>query len=157
MLPDFYIIGHEGLTPEEFFRLLMENDITLLIDVRMRGETFPIEPVLKEYANKYNYCVDYEWFRVLGNPFKDRDNWAESYEAYLVGMDRELEELRNLIIQHHTCLFTDESDPCCSHRLKLAEKLKKKFDLTYVDINHAETLAKKYSPKAMQADDLAKK
>jgi uncharacterized protein (DUF488 family) len=153
MLPDIFTIGHEGLTMEELFRTLMENDITLIIDVRIKTGDFPVFEMLESLEIKYNYKIDYEWFKVLANPFTDRDDWEEYYRAYLIGMDRELEDLRNLIIINHTCLLGYERDPTKSHRLILAEKLKHRFGLQYVDLSHVDYLVKKYSPKALLQND----
>jgi ParB family chromosome partitioning protein len=85
-----YTIGYEGKTIEQFIKLLKDNGIEQLIDVRLSAESqfkadFNKEILQREltrekikYIHRPDYGVSYEW----QNPYKDGAIPVECFEKY---------------------------------------------------------------------------
>lgn len=158
MIPNFFILGYDGLDFDEFFRIIKKNEITLLIDIRANDDGIQppyrlnaIEGNLLKYGSIYGHTVKFEWYKVLANFFVDRDGWEFLYQAYLVGMDREFEDLYDTIMANRVCFIYCTKDPFDSPLYILAENMRKKHGLNYADLNLAERLVERYSANGKDA------
>lgn len=142
-MPTFFLAGLESQGLEKLYPALAENEIDALIDIRLTGS-----PGLREELRRLNELhgrhIAYHWLKVFGNPFFDRDDPVEAYRGYLVGMDRELEELYVLIMRHRCCVVDAAECPERSCRRALAEALKKKYGIVFADLSAADELIRKY-------------
>jgi hypothetical protein len=146
MMPSFFLAGLEGQSFEDLYRALAENDIDLVIDIRLpRG--FSLEAALERQNELHGRRIEYRWLKYFGNPHFDRDDPHESYKGYLMGMDKELEELYDLLMRRRTCIVDDGKVPERSYRIVLAEALKKKYGIVYADLTMAKEIEEKYGAK----------
>jgi len=147
MMPVFFIAGLESQSYEELIKSLSENEIDLVIDIRLK----PDQDRLKEALIKFNALnrshIGYQWIKVFGNPFYDSEDayrTIEAYNIYLKGMDKELDDLYYLIMKHRCCLVDDVKEPIMPHRVALAEALKKKYGVEYADLTAVKKMVEKY-------------
>lgn len=150
MLPNFFLIGYDGLTPDELFKILTDHDVNLLIDIRLRPNEAEIEQNFDDLSIRTGHHMFYYWMKVFANFFMDNENWGELYDAYLIGMDVQFEELYNLLIANRACIMSEDHDLEKSHRLMLADRIKAKYGLTYADLNVVEDITNKYGIKHME-------
>jgi len=64
-----------------------------------------------------------------------------------MGMDREMEELYELLIRRRGCIVDGEENPERSYRSVVAEALKKRFKITYADLMILNDLEERYGIK----------
>ncbi|HEY3421985.1 MAG TPA: DUF488 family protein [Methanocellaceae archaeon] len=147
MMPVFFIAGLEGQSYDGLIKALSENDIDLVIDIRLKSD----EGRLKEALIKFNALnkshIGYQWLKVFGNPFYDSEDafrTIEAYNIYLKGMDKELDELYYQLMKHRCCLVDDVEEPIMPHRVALAEALKKKYGVEYADLTAVKKIVEKY-------------
>ncbi len=147
MMPVFFIAGLEGQSYEGLIKLLSENDIDLVIDIRLK----PDDDRLKEALIKFNALnkrhIGYQWLKVFANPFYDSEDayrTIEAYNIYLKGMDKELDELYYILMKHRCCLVDDVKEPVMPHRRALAEALKKKYGVEYADLTAVNKMVERY-------------
>jgi hypothetical protein len=146
MMPLFFLAEVGGRGFGDFYKALIENDIGLVIDIRLpRG--FDLEGALQGQNELHGLCVEYQWLKYFGNPFFDRDDPVESYIGYLTGMDKELDELYYLVMKRRCCIADDGAIPEWSCRRALAEALKAKYHVAYADLTMAGELVEKYGTK----------
>ena len=150
MMPVFFIAGLEGQSYDELIKVLAENEIDLVIDIRLKRD----EDRLKEALIKFNALnkrhIGYQWLKVFGNPFYDSEDafrTIEAYNIYLKGMDKELDELYYQLMEHRCCLVDDVKEPIMPHRVALAEALKKKYGVEYADLTAVKKMVEKYGLK----------
>lgn len=143
MMPTFFLASLSSQSLDELYRSLLENDIGLVVDIRLaRGSDLGDE--LREMNGRRGGMVGYRWLKYFGNPFSDREDVLEAYGAYLVGMDREIEDLYELLVRHRCCIVDAEDVPERSYRMALAEALKKRYGITYADLSEAREIVEKY-------------
>ena len=142
MMPTFFLAGLDPEGLEKLYKVLQDNDIDFVIDIRLsRG--FDLGDALRELNGKHGGRIGYKWMRVFGNPHFDRDDPIDAYRGYLVGMDREMEELYELLIKRRSCIVDGETDHARSYRRFLAEALQKRYGITYADLTEAEKIVER--------------
>lgn len=137
MKPILYIAGLKDHRFKDLFQALVDNEIDLLIDIRYhQGNEHPDETMrMLNMVNGHN--IEYQWLKQFANPFiikEDPHEFHSYYEDYLMGMDKELDELYSLISSHRCCVIGDESGAELSQNIVLAETLKKKYGIEYEQI-----------------------
>ncbi len=146
MIPSFFLAELEGQGFEDLYEALVENGVDLVIDIRLpRG--FGLEEALERQNELRGRHVGYTWLKIFGNPHLDRDDTYESYQGYLMGMDKELEELYDLVMRHRACIVDEDKAPERSCRMALAEALKKRYGVAYADLTMAKGIVEKYGTK----------
>ena len=144
---DFYTVGYEKLKIEELFILLRDAGVHCLVDVRdtpwSRVADYcksTLEDKLAELSAARNYHISYVPMPILGNPPEIRKSdrspaeMITLYRKHVLTRERELEELRNMIMKCRTALMCYEADPAECHRSVLAATLAEKYGLTYADL-----------------------
>ncbi len=143
MMPTFFLAGLGSQSLDDLYGALLENDIGLVIDIRIaRGSDLGDE--IRELNGRRGGRIGYRWMKYFGNPFFDREDFMKSYEGYLMGMDREIEDLYDLLVRNRCCIVDDEPVPERSYRLVLAEALKKRYGITYADLTMARQIVDRY-------------
>ena len=142
MMPTFFLAGLRSQSLEELYCALLENDIGLVIDIRLARDS-DLGDELRELNGRRGGQVGYRWLKYFGNPFFDREDLLESYKGYLMGMDKEIEELYELLIRRRSCIVDDEASPERSYRMALGEALNKRYGITFADLTMAKELLDK--------------
>jgi len=129
---ELFTVGYAGRTLPEFVRLLKENGIARLVDVRARPASrkpgFSAMPLFDALRRE---GITYESDRALGNPVAIRDLWKNGSLAE--GKSRYRRMLRNgrrarveLLLAHarveRVCILCYEDDPDECHRGVIAEE-----------------------------------
>jgi uncharacterized protein (DUF488 family) len=144
---DFYTVGYEKMKIEELFTLLREAGVRCLVDVRetpwSRVPDYckdTLEDRMSSLGAAAGYTIRYYSVPSLGNPPENRKSDRPTreilafYQGYVRTRDRELEELRDIILKCRTALMCYEADPAECHRSVLAATLAEKYGLTYTDL-----------------------
>jgi len=124
-----YTIGYGGRQPQDFVKILKENGIKVIVDVRLRPERASIglyakakssskgiQGLLKKGGIEYIHLVE------LGNIFLEYDDWQEKYK-------RLFEKAGDLLTERLTgipapfCLLCAEKQVTKCHRQYIAEYL----------------------------------
>ena len=129
---DLFTVGYEGRTLPQFVRLLKENDITRLVDVRERPASrkrgfsaLPLFDALRKAG------ITYESDRALGNPEEIRALWKNGslpegkvrYRKLLRNGRRPRVELLLAVARiERVCILCFEGDPDECHRALIAEE-----------------------------------
>lgn len=124
-----YTIGYGGRTPGEFLGLLKGNDVTVVVDVRLRPDrssmgayrlarkdTEGIQRLLNDAGFRYYSFVE------LGNLFLDFEDWQARYRR-LMDKSGDLLAERLLGLATPFCLLCAEKSPSRCHRSIIAEYL----------------------------------
>ena len=129
---ELFTVGYEGRTLPQFVRLLKDNEIVRLVDVRERPASrkrgFSAMPLFDALRKE---GITYESDRALGNPVEIRDLWKNGSLAQ--GKARYRRMLRNgrrtrveLLLAHarveRVCILCYEGDPDVCHRGVIAEE-----------------------------------
>jgi uncharacterized protein (DUF488 family) len=128
-------IGYEGRAQHDLIELLVEADITLLVDVRIRAQSR--KPGFSKSTLAAGLAaveIGYEHLRALGTPLDIKaefkaGNTAEArerYREYLLGDPAahvELETLAELCARERVAILCFEHDPRVCHRAVVAEEL----------------------------------
>ncbi|MEX0985442.1 MAG: DUF488 domain-containing protein [Actinomycetota bacterium] len=129
---ELFTVGYEGRTLPQFVRLLKENEIVRLVDVRERPASrkrgFSAVPLFDAMRK---VGITYESDRALGNPIEVRDLWKNGSLAE--GKARYRRMIRNgrrprveLLLAHakveRVCILCFEGDPDVCHRGVIAEE-----------------------------------
>lgn len=147
MATTFFLAGLRSQSIDDLYGALMDNGIDFVVDIRMaRGSDLGNE--LREMNGRRGGRIGYQWLKYFGNPFTDREDRFEAYEGYLMGMDREIEGLYELLMRRRSCIVDDETMPERSYRMALGEALKKRYGITYADLTVAKELVEKYGRRA---------
>ena len=129
-----FTIGHGRLTEDEFFNLLKENDITVLIDVRSVPYSKHVPdynyPRMSNMAENHN--IEYKYLgKFLGGKPKEPELYTElgepDYEKIAAsdGFQSALKIVKRLAEEQVIALMCCESEPSECHRfLFLGELLK---------------------------------
>ena len=139
----FYTIGYEGISPEAYINLLIQNGVRLLIDVRKNA-----------FSQKYGFSkselasilprvgVEYLHMPELGIESEKRQNLAtdKDYEELFKEYDQttiqrgqaKLDQLQHLLEEKRRIAITCfEADPYHCHRSRVAKALKGREQFTY--------------------------
>ena len=147
MMPVFFIAGLEGQSYEELIKALSDNDIDLIIDIRLKSDQDRLKEALIKFNALNKSHIEYQWLKVFANPFYDSEDayrTIEAYNIYLKGMDRELDDLYYVLMEHRCCIVDDVKAPIMPHRVALAEALKKKYGVEYADLTAVNKMVEKY-------------
>jgi len=130
-----YTIGYEKRGVDDFLRILLENEIDLLVDIRAVPHSR-----IKEFTKKnlekslLESGIEYLLIKELGSPKElrdkvradgDYDYFFDEYDKFLENNNKHLTTLQNLIKSRKACLFCYEADADRCHRKSVAGKLKK--------------------------------
>jgi uncharacterized protein (DUF488 family) len=138
-------IGYQGLSLEFFFRILIQNNIEVLIDIRelpLSHKTGFSKSALARKASTYD--IRYIHLSSLGCPRdirhdyrKDRnwDRYSNRFLAYLKTQSQDVDKLADLIQQENCCLLCFESNPNRCHRFFVAKEVAARIDRT-VHVKH---------------------
>lgn len=131
-----YTIGYRSYTIEGLIKILKENQIEILVDVRQSA--FSIRPEYRRIllsARFRDNGISYYHLGKLGAPKRlreqikskqlGRDRFKSKYLSYLSDCGEALDSLWNMVNEHRVCLMCLERDPNDCHRLLIAEKLKR--------------------------------
>jgi hypothetical protein len=132
---------------DDLFRALADNDVDVLIDVRLVQSGDSAEEALIKFNALNKRHIGYQWLKVFGNPYDDPDDAFRSidgYHSYLIGMDKEIDDLYYRLMRHRCCVVDDVKKPRMPHRIVLADTLKKKYGIEYADLAVVKELAEKY-------------
>lgn len=146
---NIYTIGFTKKSAEAFFGLLQENQVEILLDVRLNNTSqlagFSKYPDIKYFLDKIcgiEYISDVkfapeEWI------LKDYKSKKITWEQYVIHF-HELMERRNitdhikthysLLIDKRICLLCSEEKPDNCHRLLIAQRFKEIFDVNIVNL-----------------------
>jgi len=129
---ELFTVGYEGRTLPQFVRLLRENGITRLVDVRDRpASRKPGFSALPLFEALRKAGITYESDRALGNPEEIRLLWkngslAEGKVRYRKllrnGQRTRLNVLLALSKIDRVCILCYEGDPDACHRAIIAEE-----------------------------------
>lgn len=137
MTPTLFLSGLKAHHFNDLFHLLVDNNIDLLIDIRLNRDEGDVEVGLRNLNFENGRNIEYLWLKQFRNPFfnkSDIDLSLSGYKGYLIGMDKELDQLYDLISKRRCCILDFDKDPALSHRRLLAETLKKNHDLEIVEL-----------------------
>jgi uncharacterized protein YeaO (DUF488 family) len=125
----FFTIGYGGADPEALVRILKENGVKAVVDVRLWPHRASMGSyVLAKSPEKgiqrllANEGIQYHSFIELGNPFLQFDDWQNRYRQLLSSSGNLLTE-RLLKIPERCCLLCSEKRPADCHRSVIAEFL----------------------------------
>lgn len=129
---ELFTVGYEGRTLPQFVRLLQENGITRLVDVRERpASRKPGFSALPLFDALRKARITYESDRALGNPGPIRALWkngslpegrVQYRELLRNGRRPRVEVLLAVCRNERVCILCYEGDPELCHRTVIAEE-----------------------------------
>ena len=138
---NIYTIGFTQKNAETFFKLLVENKVECLVDVRLNNvsqlagftKANDLKYFLKQIGNiTYIHNTNYAPTKdILDNYKKNKISWAEYEKLYLnLISKRQVEKVFIKDVQqfNNVCLLCSEPTAQFCHRRLLAEYLKKNID-----------------------------
>jgi uncharacterized protein (DUF488 family) len=135
-----YTIGYGGRGPDEFLRLLKDNGIRAVADVRLRPDRSSMGTYVKakDPDKGIEGClsragIQYFSFVELGNLFLDVDDWQVRYR-HLMEKAGDLLTERLLRVPQPFCLMCSEKSADRCHRTIIAAYLAEKGH----DVKHIE-------------------
>ena len=138
-------LGYQGSNPDEFFPVLKDNNIKILVDVRenpvSRKKGFSkntLKKASEENGIKYIHFSSLGSKRDIRKEYRSNNNWAwfsEQYKKYLVSQTDEIMKLSELIFENNCCLMCFETDYKLCHRSLLIDHLLKDLDES-INIKH---------------------
>jgi len=141
---EVYTIGYEGKDVDEFIKVLLENGIDRVADVRAipvsRKKGFSKNTLMKILKDN---GIEYKLFSELGSPKEARDKlkskllsfdeFAEIYRNYLKEHIDKLKELEIYVSSKKSALMCFESDWRRCHRSIIAEFLEQEgFEVVHL-------------------------
>lgn len=145
MIKRLFTLGYQGLTQDEFAKLILDNGIKKIIDVRAvplsRKKGFSkgkLESSLNEIG------LEYEHIKSLGTPkairevFKLNGDFQEFSKLYLRAISNENQTLDNLLSEVRgsiCCLLCFEKTPSECHRSIVADEIAKRAN-NQIHISH---------------------
>jgi len=145
MIKNLFTLGYQGLTQNEFAKLILDNGIKKIIDVRAvplsRKKGFS-KSKLESRLNEIG--LEYEHIRSLGTPkairedFKLNGDFQEFSKLYLRAISNEkktLDDLSSKVSNSVCCLLCFEKAPSECHRSIVANEIVKRAK-NQIQINH---------------------
>ncbi|MFX1352145.1 MAG: DUF488 family protein, partial [Promethearchaeota archaeon] len=140
---DFYTIGYEMKTPQQFLELLKKAGVRTVIDARAEPRSMEREEFDKENLEGMlkNNGIEYKHFPSLGVPSDVRKRLSETgdFQRFFRWYDNNvlkngpLDSTEFKSLEHPIAIMCGEFDPTKSHRHRIALALEKKglkgFDL----------------------------
>jgi len=136
-----FTIGFTQKSAETFFELIKENQIELLIDVRLNNKSqlagfskgTDLDYFLKEICNcKYVHCQEYAPTKEILDDYKKKKiSWKEYVEQFIPLMEkRDFPQtfIKRFAGYERICLLCSEPTPEQCHRRLLAEMVKSEND-----------------------------
>ena len=135
-----YTIGFAQKNSERFFNLIRNNEIEVLIDIRLnnksqlagftKGNDLPF--LLKEICNcKYVHKIDYAPSKDILSAYQKKEiDWQEYEKRFLPLIEKrkiECDFERSFLAYKKVCLLCTEPTPEMCHRRLVAEYLKRKL------------------------------
>lgn len=133
-----FTIGYEGLKASDFFEILSEHNVEVLVDVRAvawsRKAGFS-KKALAQHCDEAG--LDYQHWVELGCPagirdaYKKSGDWADytkQFKQHLPSTDEVLRSLALLAQQQVCALMCFEADPRFCHRYFVAERIQEQFN-----------------------------
>ncbi|MCW2959620.1 MAG: hypothetical protein JWM25_1248 [Thermoleophilia bacterium] len=133
--PIMSTVGYEGRAQHDVLRLLVDDEVSRLVDVRIRAQSRkPGFSKTSLAAGLAEVGIEYEHLRDLGTPLdirarfraKETEEAREEYRAYLRGdlaARLALETLAQRVAQEHVAILCFEHDHRVCHRAVIAEEL----------------------------------
>ena len=141
-----FTLGYEGISAQQFLRVLQARGIETLLDVRemplSRKPGFS-KQALAEGCERAS--ISYEHWQVLGCPKKiraaykmdgDWESYTRRFKKHLPTISDSLEELAARVLSERICLVCFEADPAMCHRSYIAEAL---TEFAPIDVMHLTT------------------
>jgi len=138
-------VGYQGSTPKDFFSVLKENNIGILVDVRenpvSRKKGFSksaLKLTSEENGIKYFHFASLGSRRETRKEYKENKNWgwfSAQYNQYLETQEDVIGNLFEIISEGNTCLMCFESDHNLCHRSLLIDHLLED-SIGVLDIKH---------------------
>jgi uncharacterized protein (DUF488 family) len=129
-----YSIGYQGKSISDFCRLLVENKVKVLVDVRERA--WSQRPQYRKNALRESLLksgIEYIHCKEAGNPFRphkdeklDFDLCAKQYQAYLNSKPDVINYLEDFSEKHASAVFCYEAERKNCHRGILIKRLVEK-------------------------------
>lgn len=136
-----FTIGFTQKSAKTFFELIKENQIELLIDVRLNNKSqlagfskgTDLDYFLKEICNcKYVHCQEYAPTKEILDDYKKKKiSWKEYVEQFIPLMEkRDFPQtfIKRFAGYERICLLCSEPTPEQCHRRLLAEMVKSEND-----------------------------
>lgn len=131
-------IGFTKKTAQEFFELLINNQVKTVIDTRLNNVSqlagftkkkdlaYFLEKIAQiEYYHRTELAPTKE---ILTEYQKNQDNWPIYSEKFLKLLEkRKIEQLLNREMLNNSCLLCSEAEPHFCHRRLVAEYLQEKW------------------------------
>ena len=137
---ELYTIGYGGRKPDEFLRLLKDNGIRAVVDVRLRPDRSSMGTYAKARTPDKGIegllgraDIQYFSFVELGNLFLDFDDWQTRY-GQLMDRAGDLLTQRLCHVSQPFCLLCAERSPERCHRSIIAEYLARKgYEVRHIE------------------------
>jgi uncharacterized protein (DUF488 family) len=141
MTTTLFTVGYEGRAQHDVLRLLTQEAIELLVDVRIRAQSRKPGFSKSTLAAGLGAAgIDYLHLRALGTPLEIRAEFRahntqvarEAYRQYLIGdpeASDQLEQLASLARARPTAILCFEHDPRACHRMVIAEELEQRHGI----------------------------
>lgn len=127
-----FTFGYEGLNYSQFFSILAEKDVQVLVDVRELPLSRKPGFSKSDLANTAVYCnIEYLHLRSLGCPrdirhaYRADHDWEcykQQFKQYLGTQDQAIQELVDLALTKRCCLMCYEANPLFCHRSIVAHR-----------------------------------
>ncbi len=142
-----FTIGYTKKTAEEFFTLLIDNKIKIIIDIRRNNKSQlagftkkrDLKFFLKKIANiKYIHLIEFAPEEILLKKYRAKKfDWVQFEQKYLEQIKKYGNwENFDINILQEACLLCSESSPTKCHRRLFAEFLSGKFKDKSIQIVH---------------------
>lgn len=138
-------IGYEALSLREFFGILEQCRVSMLVDIRelpiSRKPGFAkaaLGAAAAKRALKYEHVVELGCPRDIRHEYRADNDWArytKRFKAYLNTQDEALDRLAGWVREARCCLLCYEEDYNFCHRLFVADKVAELMDED-MKINH---------------------
>jgi uncharacterized protein (DUF488 family) len=142
-------IGYQGTNVDDFFQVLIQNEIEIIIDIReypiSRKKGFS-KSALSQLAETYD--ILYIHFNSLGCPReirndyrqdRDWDRYSRRFLSYLETKSDEVDKLAKLVQLNNSCLLCFEANPDHCHRIYVADEISSRL-CSDIAIKHLEPL-----------------
>ena len=137
---EFFTIGYQGRSLDEFCRVLKRHQVQRLIDIRFnpfsRKKGFSGKPLHEALRT---IGVEYLHIKHLGTPPEiqkklkrdgDRNSFQELFGEYLASVPETMEELQEEVVRSRSCLMCFERDVEDCHRNQVSAKLLRSLGAT---------------------------